>query len=226
MPVLDTRQHPAADVYHVMTALVAPRPIGWISTRDAAGVPNLAPFGCFGICAFAPPVVYFTDNGSTTDTLRNVRATGEFVCNIVSADLVEAANFSAVDFPAGEDEFAWCGLTPVPGHAVGAPRVAQARASLECRLRQIVMVGEDSMVMGDILAITVEPEVLRSGRVDPDALQPVGRYPANTYVLAGDSYRLPRTSWAELVAGRAGRLAPFRPGAWTGPAKTEPGSAA
>ncbi len=217
MNVFDISSMAPDDTYHLMTSLVSPRPIGWVSTVDAKGVPNLAPFGYFSVCSHKPPVLHITDTGSHSDTLRNIRATGEFVCHVVSYDHVQAMNFTAIPFPPEENEFEWAGLTMAPAQKVRAPHIAEARARIECHLRQLVAIGDDTMVLGDILSVSVDPSVMRNGRVEPDLLRPVGRYSGNRYAEGTGFYRLPRVGWDELQALDGPRgLPPFAPGRWRG----------
>jgi len=219
MRIFDIPAMSPDDTYHLMTSLVVPRPIGWVSTVDAQGVPNLAPFGYFNVCSHKPPVLHITDTGSHSDTLRNIRATGEFVCHVVSYDHVQAMNFTAIPFPPQENEFEWAGLTMAPAQKVRAPHIAETRARIECRLRQFVAIGDDTMVLGDIVSVSVDPAVMRAGRVEPDLLRPVGRYSGNRYAEATGMYRLPRVGWEELNAeGGPHRLPAFVPGRWRGAA--------
>ena len=219
MKVFDISSMAPEDTYHLMTSLVAPRPIGWISTTDEQGVPNLAPFGYFSVCSHKPPVLHITDTGSHSDTLRNIRATGEFVCHVVSHDHVQAMNFTAIPFPPEENEFEWAGLSMAPAQKVRAPHIAETRARIECHLRQLVAIGEDTMVLGDIVSVSVDPAVMRNGRVETDLLRPVGRYSGNRYAEGTGFYRLPRVGWEELQAVDGPRkLPPFVPGRWRGAA--------
>jgi flavin reductase (DIM6/NTAB) family NADH-FMN oxidoreductase RutF len=208
--------------YHLLTTLVLPRPIGWVSTTDGAGHDNLAPFGYFNMCSASPPVVHITDSGGHTDTLRNIRATGEFVCNVVSWDLVEAMNHTAITFPPGTSEFEMSGVTPEKSSVVRAPRVAECHAALECRVRQYVPIGDDVMVLGDVVHVHVAGEVIVDGRVDPELLRPICRFGGNRYAEFVNLYRLPRPTWREIADDSArARLPKFRRGAWRGKASVD-----
>lgn len=201
MPDIDPADLAPREVYFLLTSLVVPRPIAWVSTLDADGRRNLAPHSYFNIISTDPPVVHFTSTG-VKDTLRNVRATGEFVVNIVSAELVEAMNLSAADFPPEEDEFAWAELDDAPSRFVKPPRVARARAALECQLRQVLSVGNGNMVFGDVVHVHVDDDVWVDGRVDPGRLQPVGRLSGSNYAAITDVFKLPRPAWADLSETR------------------------
>ena len=181
-------------------ALVAPRPIGWISTRDAEGRANLAPYSFFNGCGDNPPMVMFAQTGRKSraepvkDSIANIRATGEFACNIVGAALAEAMNASSGVHPAETDEFEVAGLTAVPGEAIGAPRVAEAPAVLECRLVRVIddlpswkPHAANIMVGGEVVGVHIRDEVLVEGRVDVLRFRPVARmgYMDYTTVEAG-----------------------------------------
>lgn len=199
---LDPGDWPARQVYFVMTGLVIPRPIAWVTTLAADGVRNAAPHSYFNVVAHDPPHVMFSSSG-VKDTLRNVRATGEFVVNLVSMDVVEQMNFTATDFPSDEDELTWAGLTAAPSQSVAPPRIAEARAHLECTVDQVIEVGNGNVVIGRVEHIHVDPSVWRDGRIDPVLLDPVCRLAGTAYASLGEVFKLPRPSWAADVEGSA-----------------------
>lgn len=194
---VDPGQLPERDAYRLLTGLVVPRPIAWVSTVSAAGVRNVAPHSYFNAMSSDPPVVHFTSTG-VKDTLANVRATGEFVINVVDADLLETMNVTSADFPADEDEFAWAGLASAPGVTVAAPRVAAAKAHLECTVRGIISIGTGHLVLGDVRHVHVASDVWSAGRVDQEALRAVGRLSGSGYTVVDDVVELSRPSWDEL----------------------------
>ena len=196
MPHLDPHDLAPRETYFLLTSLVVPRPIAWVSSLSADGTRNLAPHSYFNIISSAPPIVHFTSTG-VKDTLRNVRATGEFVVNVVSRDLLEEMNTTAADFPPGEDEFAWAGLEAAPSETVAPQRVARARAALECRVRDTLSMGNGTMVFGDVTRFHVAEEVWRGGRVDLAALEPVGRLSGGAYAFVNDVHHRPRPVWAD-----------------------------
>jgi flavin reductase (DIM6/NTAB) family NADH-FMN oxidoreductase RutF len=188
---LDAADVPGRDAYWLLTALVVPRPIAWVSTLSGAGVRNLAPHSFFTIAANDPPHVLFTSTG-LRDTVTNIRDTGEFVVNVVSADLVVPMNETSAEFAPDVDEFASAGLTAVPSVRVAAPRVAEARAHLECRAVDELAVGDSFVVVGRVEHIHVAAEVVRDGRVDPELLEPLARLSGSAYSELGRVFRLPR----------------------------------
>lgn len=191
--------------YFLITSLVVPRPIAWVSTISAAGVTNVAPHSYFNVISSNPWILHFTSTGEK-DTLRNVRATKEFVVNVVTRELVEEMNFTSADFPPGESEFEWAGLEPAPSAHVAPPRVARARVAFECALDEIVSKGNGHMVFGRVVVAHVDEELIVEGRVDPHLLRPVGRLGGALYTDAsGDIFKLPRPTWAQVSAGEVPR---------------------
>ncbi|MDH3451859.1 MAG: flavin reductase family protein [Gammaproteobacteria bacterium] len=192
----------AQQTYYLLTGLVIPRPIAWVSTVATDGTLNLAPHSYFNAIASAPPHVMFSSTG-VKDTLRNVTATKEFVVNIVGMDQVEKMNFTATDFPAEEDEFAWAHLEQAASSSVRPPRVKAAKAHLECQLVEVVPVGNSNLVIGEVVHFHVDPSVWRAGRVDAGLLNPVCRLSGSGYAGLGDLFKLPRPKWAD-VSGSSG----------------------
>jgi flavin reductase (DIM6/NTAB) family NADH-FMN oxidoreductase RutF len=183
--------------YHLLTGLVVPRPIAWVSTLSEGGTRNLAPHSYFNVISSDPPIVHFTSSGQK-DTLRNARATGEFVVNVVSRDLVDAMNVTAASFPPGEDEFSWASLGAAPSTVVAPPRVADTKAALECRVREILSMGNGTMVFGEVVHFYVADDVWRDGRVQPELLKPVGRLSGSDYAFVEEIHRLPRLTVGDL----------------------------
>lgn len=185
------------DFYFLMTALVIPRPIGWMSTISATGVRNLAPYSYFNLMGSDPFYVAF---GSTAvkDTLTNLREVPQFVANIVTMHLLERMNFTSADFPRQEDEFGWAGLTPVPAAKVRPARVAEAKAHLECEVVQIIDDHNTHIVLGRVVHAHVDPSVWKNGRVDPRLLDPVCRLSGSWYATLGELISVPRPKWRDI----------------------------
>jgi flavin reductase (DIM6/NTAB) family NADH-FMN oxidoreductase RutF len=186
--------------YKLMASLVVPRPIGWTSSVDAAGKPNLAPFSFFMMITSSPPHIAISvgaRDGAEKDTLRNIRATGEFVINVVSAEIGPRMAITAAEWPAAVDEFAAAELTAAPSVVVRAPRVAEAPAHLECVARQILPVGGSPygahLIIAEVVRIHVRDELLSDNhRIDLAALQAVGRLTGDWYCSTAEQYQLPR----------------------------------
>lgn len=181
--------------YKLVTGTVVPRPIAWVSTVDAEGHPNLAPYSFFTAVSIVPPLVSISveprdsEEGLLKDTLRNVQEVGEFVVNTVADGLVGAVITSAEDIPAEDSEFERAGLTPLPSKFVDPPRVAESPVSMECRLERLIELGSGphTLVIGEVLAWHVSAGVLDvHGRVDFPVLAPVGRMAGDYYVRCTD----------------------------------------
>ena len=196
---LDPAVMPRAEIYGLLTATVAPRPIAWVSTRDAAGESNLAPHSYFTVLSHQPSMLGFVSVGRK-DTLRNVEATGEYVINVAGEDLIAALNTTAANAPPGESEFPWAGVTPEPAARVSAPRVAEAPVAFELRLVEVKPTGDSFLIIGEVIHVRIAERVLRNDRVAPDLLQPVGRMAGATYARTGDRFDLARPTFADLQA--------------------------
>lgn len=189
-------------IYKILIGSVVPRPIGWISTVDEAGQPNLAPFSFFNVVCPKPPTVLFCPmirgtDGNTKDTLNNVKATGEFVVNIVTEELTPAMIASSVEITPDVNEFELIGLETAPSVVVKPPRVAQSPIHFECKLTQIVEIGNNrgggSVVIGEIVHLHVDERVLLGeDKIDLRALKPVGRLAGSAYVRVTDLFEIER----------------------------------
>jgi len=178
-----------------LNSIVAPRPIGWISTRSSAGIHNLAPYSFFNLFNYKPPIIGFASVG-WKDSVENVRTTGEFVWNLVTRSLAEAMNASSATVPAAQDEFELARLTATPSKLVRPPRVAESPVSFECRLSQLVRLtdshGVDTdtwLALGEVVAVHISHALLRDGLYDTAAAEPIlrGGGPADYFGLAPDS---------------------------------------
>ncbi len=182
---LDPKIWSPTDINFVLTGLVVPRAIGWISTLSADGIGNLAPFSFFTVAANDPPHVLFSISPTTKDTLANARDTGEFVVNIASLPLFEQMVDSSAPVKPDTDEFDLVGLERAPSRCVRPPRVAAAKAHFECVTRQLLPIGKSMLVIGEIVHLHIAPEIWRDGRVRPELLQPVGRLGGSLYTALG-----------------------------------------
>lgn len=183
--------------YFLMTALVIPRPIGWISTVSAAGVRNVAPYSYFNLMGSDPFYCAFGSTG-VKDSLTNLREVPQFVANIVTMDLLEKMNFTSGDFPGAEDEFGWAGLTPMPSVKVKPARVGEAKAHLECEVVQVVTDRNTNIVIGRIVHVHVDPSVWKDGRVDARLLNPVCRLSGALYADLGEIFSVQRPQWKDV----------------------------
>ena len=150
-------------------AIVGPRPIGWVSTRSADGITNLAPYSFFNAFNYVPPIIGFSSAGYK-DSVRNIEETGEFAWNLVTRPLAEAMNQSCAAVPPEVSEFELAGLTPVDSRLIQAPRVQESPVSFECKATQVFQLqGLDGvkvqtwMVLGEVIAVHIREDLLVNG---------------------------------------------------------------
>jgi len=165
------------DWHRLVTCLVVPRPIGWMSTVSGEGRVNLAPFSYFNAVSTDPPVLAFSPKveDGPKDTARNVLDTGEFVANLVTDPLAEQMDMTAAPLSAGESEFEFAGLDQVASTVVDPPRVAQADASMECVLHESMRVYDHQLLLGEVVRFHVDDALLTDGRIDMRKVDAVGR---------------------------------------------------
>ena len=200
------------DVYNLLIGLVAPRPIAWITSMDRQGKLNAAPFSAFNYFGADPPLVGIGvqnkpgGDGVPKDTARNIRAAGEFVINVVTEDLIEPMNITAIDFAAGVSELEKAGLTTAASSRVKVPRIAQAHAAMECVEVQTIEVGRTRIVIGRVVAFFVEDRFIDPAGpyVRADELHAVGRMNGKgAYVRTRDAFlTLPRLTVEEFEHGK------------------------
>lgn len=198
---LDFSQLPPRDAYQWMIRTILPRPIAWVSTIDAAGRTNLAPFSFFqGVTAHPPTLMFAPVNdrtGAKKDTVRNIEAVPEFVVNLVSHALAEAMNRTSATLPPGESEFERFGIAAAVSGRVRPPRVAAAPVAFECVLHQIVQIGEGplaaNVVFGRILTAHIRDEMLGAdGKPDAGKLDLIGRMGGEDYTTTRGVFALKR----------------------------------
>ena len=195
----------------VLTGVVVPRPIAFVSTVSTNGIVNLAPYSFFNAVAYDPPTIVFSSSRRAPtkekDTLANIEATGEFVVNIVVDDIAEAMNKTAAEYPADVNEFEIAGLTPAPSDRVKAPRVAESPVNMECRLVQVVPIGSGDhahgLVIGEIVLMHVRDDIIEGHRINHHILKPTGRLAGNMYCHTDDTYEMVRPVYdpAKTAAG-------------------------
>lgn len=200
--ILDFDQLSPRDGYAWMTQAIIPRPIAWVSTINAAGQPNLAPFSFFQAICSNPPTLMFvpTNNrdGGKKDTLRNIEAVPEFVVNLVPHALAAPMNATAAPLPYGESEFAHAGVEPAPSSKVRPPRVAASPVAIECVLDRIVTIGSGvgagNVVFGRIVAMHIADTALSADgkAIDPVKLDLIARLSGEYYMRAGELFTIIR----------------------------------
>ncbi len=185
------------DFHQFLLGSVAPRPIAFASTMDKQGRPNLAPYSFFNAFSSNPPVLVFSSNrrvldNSTKDTLHNIRETGEVVINMVNHSIVRQMALSSIDFDSDISEFDKSGLTPRPAMEVNPFLVDESPVSLECKVKDIITLGNHGgaghLILCDVVVMHVKDEVIDDGRINPHKIDLVGRMGRSYYVRAsGDA---------------------------------------
>jgi flavin reductase (DIM6/NTAB) family NADH-FMN oxidoreductase RutF len=201
---IDPAKHSTADSYKLLTNLVVPRPIAWVTSRSAAGLVNLAPFSFFNAVGSDPLYVVVSvgpnDKGEPKDTANNIRATGDFVVNLVTEDLFDAMNTSAADFPADRSEVDAAGLHTAPSVQVATPRIAEAQASLECTLHQPVPLGAYTLFIGQVVMFHVADHLV-GPRLHINNFAPLGRLGSPSfYCRTTDRFDIARFSYAQWLS--------------------------
>lgn len=199
---IDPKELNWQESHHLLTDIVVPRPIAWVSTVGEDGVYNLAPFSAYALVCFIPMVIGFTcvtsRDGQRRDTLLNIESTKEFVVNIVTEDLVEAMNVTSAPYPRNISEFEKAGLTPIEADFIKAPLLAESPVKMECRLNRIIEFGEtpliSSFIVGDVLQVHLHEDFYDSRTGHVTGLKPIARLGGeeDLYARSGDTFRMKR----------------------------------
>ena len=172
------------------SAIVSPRPIGWISTRASTG-DNLAPYSFFNAVGYTPPQVMFA--GDWRDSMVNAMESGVFAVNIVAEAALEAMNRTSARYPRGTDEFVAAGVAKAECVAIDCPRVADAPATLECRVVKLVdLVGPEKLMLGEVVGMHIRDDCLVDGRLDPSRYAPAARLGYHDYTFVREIRELRR----------------------------------
>lgn len=192
---INTSEIDRQEKYKLLIGSVLPRPIAWITSVSESGIVNAAPFSYFNVACIDPMMVSVAiirkPDGTQKDTVRNIAATKEFVINMVDIQNVDAANQSSAEYPADVSEVDEIGLTKQPSVQVGAPRLAEARLHFECRLHQIVPIGEPTasdLVIAQVVHVHVADELYYEGKIDPERFAPVSRLAGHSYATLGSLF--------------------------------------
>ena len=188
---------PTSDLHQYLLGSVSPRPIAFVSTIDEDGNHNLAPYSFFNAFSSNPPIVVFSSNrkvsdNTTKDTLHNIKLNKECVISAVSHDIMRQMALSSVAFAAGDSEFERTGLTPVPSETVSVPGVAESPVNMECKVKEIVTLGEHGgaghLIICEVQIMHIDEDVIDDNRINPHKIDLVGRMGRSYYVRAsGDA---------------------------------------
>lgn len=198
---IDPKLHAKSDNYKLLTNLVIPRPIAWITSLSDAGMVNLAPFSFFNAVGADPIYVIVSiginEHGQLKDTGKNILSSGEFVVNMVTEELFDAMNLSAADFPPEESELDAARLASAPSILIKPPRVAEAQASLECTLYSAQKLGENTLIIGEVVMFHVADHLI-GPKMHVENFAPIGRLGSpSAYCKTQDRFNVPRISYAQ-----------------------------
>lgn len=204
---LDPKELGQQNCYKLLIGSVLPRPIAFVSTISKEGVTNIAPFSFFNAVASNPPTVLFTttrrgSDGEKKDTLLNIEATGEFVVNVVTEEIVQQMNQTSAEYGRGISEFTATGLTPIESDLVKAPRLKESPINMECKLHQIVNIGDGGLgsgniIIGEVVRFHLQERVFQGGHVLVDELKPVARLAGSAYCPVREVFSLARPTIPE-----------------------------
>ncbi|RNG28201.1 flavin reductase family protein [Streptomyces botrytidirepellens] len=190
--------------YKLLTSVIVPRPIAWVSTINPdTRTANLAPHSFFTVSCVSPPVVQFTSVGRK-DSLRNVEETGEFVVNLAPERMFETINGTATDFPRGVSEFEAVGVAREDSVRVRPPRVAESPVALECELHSTVLLGDSTVVFGRVVHAAVDDGVMVDGHPEVGRLRPLARLGKNEWGTVGEVLEIERVRYADWPGERGG----------------------
>lgn len=193
MITIDPKKIEAKDMHQYVLGSVAPRPIAFASTIDENGNPNLAPYSFFNAFSSNPPVLVFSSNrrlsdNTTKDTLHNIKKTGEVVINVVNYDIVRQMTVASIEYPSDVSEFEQAGLTPIPSDIVAPPRVKESPVHMECKVQEIIPLGEEGgaghLIICEIVRMHISEDVVDDGRINPHKIDLMGRMGRAYYVRA------------------------------------------
>ena len=204
---IDPASRPTSDNYKLLTNLVVPRPIAWVTSLGKDGIVNLAPFSFFNAVGADPLYVVLSvgrrDDGTPKDTARNITERGEFVVNLVTEELLGAMNVSSVEFPPDEGELDASGVHTTASIRLQVPRLAEAKASLECRLHRSIALGANTLFVGEVVMFHVADDSI-DARLRLHDFAPIGRLGSpSVYCRTTDRFEVPRIAyeqWRELDA--------------------------
>jgi len=192
MTYLDPRTMTPSEIYKVMTGIVVPRPIAWVTTRSRQGHTNLAPFSSFTFVSHSPPMLAIgidvkPDGTGMKDTARNIIDTGEFVVHIADHSLLLPLHASAQEYPADSSEIDALDLETMPSSQIETPRLMDAPIAVECRLHRCIELGQGParLMIGDVLCFHVRDSLLDAGKIDTVLLDPISRLAGSNYAAVG-----------------------------------------
>ncbi|HET7616729.1 MAG TPA: flavin reductase family protein [Bacillales bacterium] len=204
--IIDPKEQSTRENYKLMIGSVVPRPIAFVTSENAEGVVNAAPFSFFNVLTASPPLIYVSvgrhPDGRRKDTAANILDKKEFVVHVVDEDNIEKVNFTSMDFPPEYSEVKEAGLTLYKSHVVGVPGVAEAKIRMECVLHQAIPLGDaakpsNDLLIGEVVCFDIADEVYEAGKIDADTLKPVGRLAGTDFTKIGEVFSIPRPKFKD-----------------------------
>ena len=193
MVTFDPKEIDTKDLHQYLLGAVAPRPIAFASTIDKDGQPNIAPYSFFNAFSSNPPILVFSSNrrvvdNTTKDTLHNIQENGEVVINVVNYAIVRQMAVASIQFPTGISEFEKSGLTPIASEKVKPYRIKESPAQMECKVKEIITLGEEGgaghLIIAEVVKMHIHKEVIENGRINPHKMDLMGRMGRAYYVRA------------------------------------------
>ncbi|MDF2679536.1 MAG: hypothetical protein K0R47_726 [Brevibacillus sp.] len=190
--------------YKLLIGGIIPRPIAWVTSMNGKGLVNAAPFSYFNVASIEPMMISVAvmrkPGGNRKDTARNIQDTGEFVVNMVDVHNVDVMNQTSAEYPPDVSEVTALGIELQPSTAVKVPRLGASRIHFECKLHQIVELGNPTtsdLIIGEVLHVHVEDALYHQGRIDAAAFAPVSRLAGHSYATLGEIFDRPRPNYME-----------------------------
>jgi flavin reductase (DIM6/NTAB) family NADH-FMN oxidoreductase RutF len=188
---IDPSDHGAEQIYRLMTGIVVPRPIAWVTSLSATGVLNLAPFSAFTFVSQKPPMLAISVGRKGPifkDTAHNILATEEYVIHIADTPLMQAVHDSSIEHPPEVSEVEKLGLETTPSEKIGVPRLSAPPVAMECKFRQCLEFGEarSRLIVGEVVMVHVRDGLVNNGKVEAQALDPIARIGGPRYARLGD----------------------------------------
>lgn len=200
--ILNPKDLADKDVYKLLIGLVTPRPIAFVTTISEQGTINAAPFSFFNVVCTDPPMLAIAvsrkEGGAYKDTARNIRHSGEFVVHVAEERLIEQINHTSCPYPSHISEAERAGLHTLPGNLIKVPHVSECRAVMECRLQQVIELGngpDTDLIIGEVVQFQIDDSILEEGKIKLQDLRPVGRLAGSEYTKLGERFALERPKY-------------------------------
>ncbi|HET7657909.1 MAG TPA: flavin reductase family protein [Bacillales bacterium] len=203
---IDPNNQTVEDNYKLLIGAVVPRPIAFVTSQNAEGLVNAAPFSFFNTICAAPPLICVSVNrkpgGQMKDTSANITKAKEFVVHVVDESNIESVNFSSMDFPPNYSEVNEAGLTLQPSHVVKVPGIRESKIRMECVLHRWIPLGDDEspssdLIIGEVVCFDIQDDLYVDGKIPAEKLRPVGRMAGTMFTKLGETFSIPRPKFRD-----------------------------